>query len=84
MDGQTQGKPCSRKKIECALTDKEFTATSHLFTVRLWAEGLDEETAEWRGQVRHVSNGAVHYFRDWASLLDFIQAELPSLNDRPS
>jgi hypothetical protein len=41
---------------------------SHLFTVRLWQEEL--------GNVQHVSSGEVRYFRDWPTLITFLQALL--------
>ncbi len=59
---------------------KSLNAT-HLFTVRMWAEALDRERAEWRGQVRHVTSGETRYFRDWPALLAFLREMLPSLND---
>ena len=53
--------------------------SSHLFTVRLWAEELDESRAEWRGKVQHVISGEAHYFREWSKLADCILAMLPAL-----
>jgi hypothetical protein len=47
---------------------------SHLFTVRLWAEAVDEGMAEWRGKVQHVISGETHYFRDWNDLTAHLQA----------
>ena len=47
---------------------------SHLFTVRLWAEAIDEGMAEWRGKVQHVISGETHYFRDWNDLTAYLQA----------
>lgn len=50
---------------------------SHLFTVRLWLEDLGHGQSEWRGQVQHVLSGESRYFRDWPSLLAFLQEMLP-------
>lgn len=47
---------------------------SHLFTVRLWSEGLGENHFEWRGQARHVLSGQVCTFREWPLLIAFLQA----------
>ncbi|GAB4411712.1 MAG: hypothetical protein Fur0044_05820 [Anaerolineae bacterium] len=46
---------------------------SHLFTVRVWLEELSYGQTEWRGQVQHVLSGKSRYFRNWASLLAFLQ-----------
>jgi hypothetical protein len=45
---------------------------SELFTVRLWREQLNDHW-EWRGKVQHVLSGETRYFRDWQTLLAFIQ-----------
>jgi hypothetical protein len=50
---------------------------SHLFTLRIWAEPLDEDQVEWRGKVQHVSSGETHYFRDWSTLVALLLAMLP-------
>lgn len=42
---------------------------SHLFTLRLWTENLDEEEVEWRGRLHYVATDEVRYFSDWASLI---------------
>ncbi|UCC77204.1 MAG: hypothetical protein JSW37_02240 [Anaerolineales bacterium] len=55
------------------LTDeKRALRSSHLFTVRLWQEGLGGGRSEWRGQVRHVSSGETSYFRDWPTLVSLL------------
>jgi hypothetical protein len=56
---------------------------SQLFTVRLWSEALGHGQHEWRGQVRHVTSGETRYFRDWSTLVAFVQELLPEL-DGPS
>ncbi len=52
---------------------------SHLFMVRMWMEDLGDGKTEWRGQVKHVLNGEVRYFREWALLADHLQAMSYSL-----
>jgi hypothetical protein len=47
---------------------------SHLFTVRLWAEDLDADQREWRGQVQHVLSGETRYFRNAAGLYGILLA----------
>ncbi len=51
---------------------------SHLFTVRLWQEELDDGQTELRGKVQHVSSGEARYFRDWPTLIAFLLALLPT------
>jgi hypothetical protein len=52
---------------------------SHLFTVRLWTEPLGDGQVERRGQVQHVLSGERHSFRDWASLMAFLEDKLQRL-----
>ena len=52
---------------------------SHLFTVRLWVEELGDGQTEWRGKVEYVVSGERRYFRDWSTLIAFLQAKLPQL-----
>jgi len=47
---------------------------AQLFTVHLWLEDLGHGITEWRGQVRHVPSRATRYFRDWATLITFLEA----------
>jgi hypothetical protein len=42
---------------------------SHLFTVRLWSESLEDHKG-WRGRVQHVLSGETRTFDDWSSLVD--------------
>ena len=42
---------------------------SHLFTVRVWAEKLEADRTEWRGQIRDVVTGETRYFREWTALV---------------
>jgi hypothetical protein len=59
---------------------------SHLFTVRLWTEQFGAGQIERRGQVQHVLSGERRYFRDWATLLTYLEAKVQELDgeDMPS
>lgn len=46
---------------------------SQLFTLRLWLEDLGEGRREWRGKVQLVENGGACYFRDWPTLIAFLE-----------
>ncbi len=58
----------------------DYSCRSHLFTVRIWQEQLGGGRAEWRGRVQHVTGGAARYFRDWPTLIAFIQRILSEPN----
>lgn len=49
---------------------------SQLFTIRLWAENLDEGRQEYRGQVKHVVSGVTRNFREWTDLEAFLISTL--------
>ncbi|CAG0931306.1 hypothetical protein TFLX_02085 [Thermoflexales bacterium] len=49
---------------------------SHLFTVRVWIQKRQDGEPEWHGKVQHVASGDARYFRDWATLLTYIQQML--------
>ncbi|MBX3000844.1 MAG: hypothetical protein KF893_20145 [Caldilineaceae bacterium] len=49
---------------------------SHLFTLRLWTEEVEEGQTEWRGRVHYVTSDEVRYFRDWPSLIPLLLAML--------
>ncbi len=46
---------------------------SYLFTLRVWRERLGNGQTEWRGQIRHVLTGQVHYFSGWSALAEHLQ-----------
>lgn len=58
------------------MSEDEGHRPIQLFTVRLWSEPLDGDLAEWRGQVRHVSSGETRYFREWSTLVAFLERTL--------
>lgn len=47
-------------------------SSSQLFTIRLWAEDLDERRREYRGQAKHVVSGVTRNFREWSDLEAFL------------
>jgi hypothetical protein len=53
---------------------------SHLFTVRLWAEPVDDGGHEWRGRVQHVLSGERRYFRNWPALERYLMEKLKELD----
>jgi hypothetical protein len=46
---------------------------SHLFMVRVWLEDLGDGKQEWRGKVQYVANGETRYFRDWQTLIAYLE-----------
>ncbi len=58
----------------------DFHFRSYLFTVRLWLEQLGKGRTEWRGKAQHVTSGTVRYFRDWPTLIAFMEKMLPDPN----
>ena len=55
----------------------ELSSRSHLFMVRVWLEDLGDGKTEWRGKVQCVASGEVRYFRDWQTLIAYLQDTLP-------
>ncbi len=53
--------------------------SSHLFTVRIWREWVDQNRQEWRGQVEQVLSGKNRYFRQWSALISFLEEALAAL-----
>lgn len=46
------------------------------FIVSIWYEETAPAQREWRGEVRDVRSGAVHYFRSWPELVTFIANQM--------
>jgi hypothetical protein len=58
---------------------------SHLFTLRLWTEPLGDGQVERRGQVQYVLSGERRSFRDWSTLVEYLEAKLAELDtEEPS
>jgi hypothetical protein len=47
---------------------------SYLFTIRIWIEESGRPGETWRGQVEHILSGERQYFRDWGTLVKFLQS----------
>jgi hypothetical protein len=45
---------------------------SHIFTLRVWREELDDGQFEWRGRIHHVQSGQTRHFRDWVALVPLL------------
>jgi len=54
--------------------------SSRLFMVRVWSEEVSDGRTEWRGKAQYVSgvDGEIHYFRDWAALVAWLERKLPT------
>jgi hypothetical protein len=59
-------------------TRREGTS-SELFIVRIWTEDLGKGQSEWRGQVLHALSNKSTYFRQWSTLINFLQEVLTEL-----
>jgi hypothetical protein len=58
--------------------------SSHLFTLRLWAEDLGSGQTDWRGKVQHMNSGEARYFRDWLTLEAFVEELLSRIKPKGS
>ncbi len=56
--------------------DEDLTGRSHVFTLRLWLEELGGSQREWRGWIQNIKPGQAIYFRDWQSMIRFLQENL--------
>jgi hypothetical protein len=56
---------------------RENEVRSYLFTVRVWPESVGDDRVEWRGKVQYVTSGEALFFRDWHSLVEFLEGTLP-------
>jgi hypothetical protein len=53
---------------------------SYLFTIRLWTEPLGDGRVERRGQVQHVLTGERCTFRNWLTLVAYLEAKMHELD----
>jgi hypothetical protein len=49
---------------------------SHLFTIRVWLEEQPSGEKEWHGKVQHVATGNARYFREWTTLVAYLEKML--------
>ncbi len=59
------------------MTQDQTHQRTHLITLRMWPEALGDGQIEWRGKVQHVLSGQTRYFRDWDTLIAYLQDMLP-------
>jgi hypothetical protein len=50
--------------------------SSHLFTIRVWVESVDQDNRQLRIQVKHVLSGATRTFLQWSQAIAFIEAQI--------
>jgi hypothetical protein len=50
--------------------------SSHLFTIRVWGESVNQNTRLVRIQVKHVVSGANRTFLEWSQVIEFVEAQL--------
>jgi len=43
---------------------------------------VGDDRVEWRGKVQHVTSGEALFFRDWRSLVEFLEGALPSKHEQ--
>ncbi len=76
---------CSDRKYAVNQPDvPKRVLRTHLFILRLWRESLGDGRFEWRGRVQHVFGGERHSFRDWSSLVDYLERRLDELDAEDS
>lgn len=46
------------------------------FSLQVWPEDTGEGQVEWRGKVQHVTSGDARYFRDWPTMVAFLECSL--------
>ena len=63
------------------MNPKSKQTPTHLFTIRVWAEEIENEIREWRGKVQNVSKDEGYYFRGWQELVVLLQTLVSSNND---
>lgn len=49
-----------------------------LFTLRVWAEPVEENQVEWRGKLQRLPDGEAQYFRCWSGLVKNLETILDS------
>lgn len=54
----------------------EADRKTHLFSLRVWAEPVENNKQEWRGKLQALPQGEAHYFRGWADLLQRLKTVL--------
>lgn len=65
------------------LSDNNNAGESQLYLLRLWKVVVTDGTFERRGRVLHVPSGKARNFRDWGSLIEWLDESAPALEDSP-
>lgn len=60
------------------MDEKSERTRSHLFTLRVWQEDVGDGRFEYRGTLKHVLTGETHHFRDWPTLIRYLEAVFTS------
>jgi hypothetical protein len=47
----------------------------------MWAEPIDEDRSEWRGQVEHLQSGEKRYFQQLEVMLAFVTSHIGTTQD---
>jgi hypothetical protein len=55
---------------------------STMFSIRVWREELGSDQWELRGKVLHLHSGEAAYFRDWETLIGFLETKTLSFTDK--
>ncbi len=67
------------------MAELKHSDRAHIFILKLWQEIIDDEQnhkqTEWRGRIQDVFNGETHYFRDWPTVVKFIENIMPELEN---
>jgi hypothetical protein len=53
---------------------------SHLFAIHLWTESIGDGKVERRGRVHYVLTGERQHFRDWPTLIGYLETKLQELD----
>ena len=59
---------------------KERVPSTH-FALQVWPERTDGHGVEWRGKIHHLASGDAQYFRDWPTMMAFLET---TLTDEPA
>lgn len=55
-------------------TPTDVPARSQLFTLRVWMETVGNGRYELRGTLKHVLTGETYHFRDWQTMIRYVEA----------
>lgn len=70
---QPKSRKANHVRVRLPATETLPPQRSQLFAVRMWLEELGEGRREWRGKVQLVGHSGACYFRDWPTLIAFLE-----------